>query len=393
MGFFSFLNPVNLWNDVVKPAAKFTTDVSTFQPQKAFQDLQDTSTFTQAGKDLTGDLQSLAKLNPLAGLQKIDPLGNMIVNQVGNDVGKLVGGVQGIGRARPPPATTPAPAQTAPVSSSPPSATTPAEPPAPDTPAPTQTTPLSSSTPIGYAADGSVPAWTALLPPGWTPDQGITLDPSRAFDVGYMKQVMAQTAVMSSVAQGQPLPSDAFMQNAYNYWIPKFQNIGGNGLDNYWLSRLLPPGTSASGTPATSAVPGAPAPLPSSGPQANDPSTWTDNNAPYGVTLAGFSPQNHRDITPADLASQDPATVSKNAKYLVYNYFLANQTQPTNDWAPTAATALNTQYGTNIFHAIDGETLGYGDEYVHSAPNGYGMPQGTYNPNATGELFWGATSS
>lgn len=96
-------------------------------------------------------------------------------------------------------------------------------------------------------------------------------------------------------------------------------------------------------------------------------------------------------MTPADLTSTDPASVSKNAKYLVYNYFLANKTEPTNDWAPGAAAALNAEYKTNIFHAIDGETLGYGDEYVHSAPNGYGMPAGTFNPSARGELFWGAT--
>jgi hypothetical protein len=101
MGFFSFLNPVNLWNDVVKPAAKFTTDVATFHPVKAFQDLQDTSTFTQAGKDLTSGLQGLAKLNPIAGLRKIDPLGNMIANQVGKDVGNLVSPLNsalGVGR-------------------------------------------------------------------------------------------------------------------------------------------------------------------------------------------------------------------------------------------------------------------------------------------------------
>jgi hypothetical protein len=127
-------------------------------------------------------------------------------------------------------------------------------------------------------------------------------------------------------------------------------------------------------------------------PRAGYPSTWNDNNAPYGITLAGYSPQNHTDLTPADLTNTDPANVSKNAKYLVYNYFLENKTQPTNDWAPGAAAALNARYNTNIFHAIDGETLGYGDEYVHSAPNGYGMPRGTYNPDATGELFWGSTS-
>ncbi len=114
------------------------------------------------------------------------------------------------------------------------------------------------------------------------------------------------------------------------------------------------------------------------------PSTWTDNNAPYGVTFAGFSPQDHRDLTLADLG-----VPGKAEKYAVYSHLLANKIQPTSDWAPAVADALNRKYNTTVFHAIDGETLGYGNEYVHSAPNGYGMPSGTYNPNATGEFFWG----
>ncbi len=63
--------------------------------------------------------------------------------------------------------------------------------------------------------------------------------------------------------------------------------------------------------------------------------------------------------------------------------------QPTKDWAPGVAEALNRKYNTTVFRAIDGETLGYGNQYVHSAPNGYGMAPGTYNPHATGEFFWG----
>jgi hypothetical protein len=54
------------------------------------------------------------------------------------------------------------------------------------------------------------------------------------------------------------------------------------------------------------------------------------------------------------------------------------------------AAALNQKYNTTLFHAIDGESLGYGDEYIHSAPNGFGMVSGTYNPSATGEFLWGA---
>ena len=114
-----------------------------------------------------------------------------------------------------------------------------------------------------------------------------------------------------------------------------------------------------------------------------DPSRWTDNNAPYGVTFAGFSPQNHTNLTLADLNS------TTNAKYAVFEYLLSNRVAPNGSWAQAAADALNQQTGTTVFHAIDGETLGYGDEYVHSAPNGYGMAQGTYDPRATGEFFWG----
>lgn len=118
------------------------------------------------------------------------------------------------------------------------------------------------------------------------------------------------------------------------------------------------------------------------------PSMWTDDNAPYGVTFAGFSPQNHRHLTLADLGIPGKAE-----KYAVYHYLVTNKIQPTSDWAPAAAEALNTKYNTNVYRAIDGETLGYGYEYVHSAPNGYGMLRGTYNPNATGEFFWGTTEA
>jgi hypothetical protein len=114
------------------------------------------------------------------------------------------------------------------------------------------------------------------------------------------------------------------------------------------------------------------------------PSGWTDNNAPYGVTFAGWSPQNHRDLTLEDLG-----VPGKAEKYAVYNHLLSNQVQPTSDWAPGVAEALNAKYNTTVYRAIDGETLGFGNEYVHSAPNGHGMARGTYNPNATGEFYWG----
>ncbi len=114
------------------------------------------------------------------------------------------------------------------------------------------------------------------------------------------------------------------------------------------------------------------------------PSAWTDNNAPFGVTFAGFSPQDHTDLT-----LQDLGVPGKAEKYAAYDYLLSNKIQPTNDWAPAAADALNAQYNTTVYHAIDGETPGYGDEYIHSAANGYGMARGTFNPLSTGEFFWG----
>lgn len=115
-----------------------------------------------------------------------------------------------------------------------------------------------------------------------------------------------------------------------------------------------------------------------------DPSTWTANNAPYGVTYAGFSPQDHRDLTLADLGIPGKAE-----KYAAYSYMVANKIQPTGDWAQGVADALNAKYNTTAFKAIDGETLGFGNEYIHSAANGYGMAAGTYDRSATGEFFWG----
>jgi hypothetical protein len=168
--------------------------------------------------------------------------------------------------------------------------------------------------------------------------------------------------------------------------------ISGNEFGSF-LTKLIDTmsGTNATRTtqsPAAVAIdPGAPsdpadpAPLPS-----RDilPSNWTDNNAPYGVTLAGFSPQDHTDLTLDDLG-----VPGKAEKYAAYNYLLSNQTQPTSNWAPAAADALNKKYNTTAYHAIDGETLGFGNEYIHSAANGYGMARGTFNPTATGEFFWG----
>jgi hypothetical protein len=114
------------------------------------------------------------------------------------------------------------------------------------------------------------------------------------------------------------------------------------------------------------------------------PSTWTDNNCMNGITFAGWSPQDH-----TDLSLEDLGIPGKAEKYAVYHHLVTTGVQPTKDWAPAAAAALNAKYNTDVYKVIDGETLGFGNEYVHSAPNGYGMLPGTYNPSASGEFFWG----
>ena len=275
------------------------------------------------------------------------------------------------------------------------------------------------------AAASSVDAGGSTTPAGWvlaaksasSGDQVSSSPPSAADSFRQLVDADMRLAYGHPASEGD-----------YAYWLPKLQGPNDSGLvtsgqmgaTEYWHRRML--GWQAGGNEATSGpyaggveahgpVPSATDMVPSvppdsttpvspttpqvlrSGPRAGEPSTWTDNNAPYGVTLAGFSPQNHTDLTPAELQSTDPANLTKNAKYLVYNYLLEHRTQPTKTWAPDAAAALNERYRTNLFHAIDGETLGYGDEFVHSAPNGYGMPAGTYDPSAAGELFWGSTGS
>ena len=108
------------------------------------------------------------------------------------------------------------------------------------------------------------------------------------------------------------------------------------------------------------------------------------NNAPYGVTLAGWSPQNHQG---ANL--RDP----QNAKYIVYAYLVANKIAPSSTWAPAAVALLQQLVPAVPWQAADGETLVYGDEYVHPAPNGHGMQPGTFNPDVSPtEFFWGSIS-
>lgn len=107
--------------------------------------------------------------------------------------------------------------------------------------------------------------------------------------------------------------------------------------------------------------------------------------APYGVALVGFSPQQHQG---ADL--RDPG----NAKYIAYGYLVANKIVPSKTWAPPAAVALAAVVPGVPWAAADGETLVYGDEFIHTAPRGLGDPGLTnrldLNPL---EFFWGAVGA
>jgi EF hand domain-containing protein len=108
--------------------------------------------------------------------------------------------------------------------------------------------------------------------------------------------------------------------------------------------------------------------------------------------FAGFSPENHLGETPTITAP----------KYAVYNELARLSNDPSFDpkaFAPTAAANLQKLFGNPmwddgqpLFRAIDGETLAYGDEYVHYAPTGYALSRGEYNPEAPGEFFWGYRS-
>ncbi|MFN0061532.1 MAG: hypothetical protein ACKVPX_03325 [Myxococcaceae bacterium] len=144
-------------------------------------------------------------------------------------------------------------------------------------------------------------------------------------------------------------------------------------------------------------------------PLANNTAAWSnENNAPYGVTLAGFSPGDHVnfDLEKAGKAAEEAASWNlgraskgEGIKYLVYNYFLENKTPASPDWAFKAAADLNARYKTDVFRVIPegpglvGGALGWGDEYVHSDGGpGYGMVKGTFNPSSNGTLYWGHTS-
>lgn len=99
-----------------------------------------------------------------------------------------------------------------------------------------------------------------------------------------------------------------------------------------------------------------------------------------GLQLVGFDPKAHMGETPTTTAP----------KYAVANVIQQLSKQPGFDplnYAQTAADHLNKMFGTTQFKASDGQTLLYGDEYVHTAPAGYGGG----DPNGGQELFWGYT--
>lgn len=107
--------------------------------------------------------------------------------------------------------------------------------------------------------------------------------------------------------------------------------------------------------------------------------------APYGVGLIGWSPQLHQG---ADL--RDPG----NAKYIGYAYLAANKILPSSTWAPAAVTVLASVVPSVPWKALDGETLGYGDEYVHVAPRGWGYPDILHRDDLNPyEFFWGSTGA
>jgi hypothetical protein len=111
-----------------------------------------------------------------------------------------------------------------------------------------------------------------------------------------------------------------------------------------------------------------------------------------GVTYAGFSPQDHQG---ADLF--DPMK----AKYALQQYMVENGalTRGVEGNAAAIASGLNARYGAaygnpNFFKAVDAETILMPDgQYVHAAPNGYGMKAGTFNPLNMSEVFWGAVNA
>ncbi len=89
-----------------------------------------------------------------------------------------------------------------------------------------------------------------------------------------------------------------------------------------------------------------------------------NGNYANNYTFAGFSPQDH------------PNGGAGSPKYDAYNYLILNDVNPNDlNWAPSAAAGLNVSY-PGLFWPGDGQTLWYGDEYIHSG--------------AVGEFVWGS---
>ncbi len=101
------------------------------------------------------------------------------------------------------------------------------------------------------------------------------------------------------------------------------------------------------------------------------------------ITYAGFEPKSIN----RHLNDTDPAKAGKD---WVYRYLVHNNITPTGNWAEAAAAALNQKHNTDVFRAVNGgDTLVYGDEWVRSTENGYGLRPGQYDANAKGQFFWG----
>lgn len=99
------------------------------------------------------------------------------------------------------------------------------------------------------------------------------------------------------------------------------------------------------------------------------------------ITYAGFEPKSIN----RNLNESNPAKAGKD---WVYRYLVNNKIDPNSNWAQAAADALNRQYNTDVFRALDGQTLVYGDERVRTTPVGYGLTKGQYDPGSKGQFHW-----
>jgi len=157
----------------------------------------------------------------------------------------------------------------------------------------------------------------------------------------------------------------------------EFQNFL-KGVLNALQARVASNATSAGGAAAPAFDPLTPNP-------ANPPDyVFAGLPAPADYAARGY-----------DFDNPDPHHLKPVVSELLYS----GQVAPTHDWVtPELVSRLNALCGIDpnspdAFRALDGETLAFsGDEYVHSAPVGYGLQRGQYDPNAAGEFFWGSTN-